>query len=111
MLTGVVSVLGLGIILGLIFGKPIGVMLFAWLTVRLKIGSLPLQISWRHIAGMGLLAGIGFTMSIFISLLSFGDSAYNTQAKFAVLIASVSAGVFGFIYLRQVLGENKKSRR
>jgi NhaA family Na+:H+ antiporter len=111
MLNGVFGILGLGIILGLLFGKPIGVMLFAWLTVKLKIGSLPHQLSWSHIAGMGLLAGIGFTMSIFISLLSFGNSVHNTEAKFAILIASVAAGIAGFVYLKNVLAINKKSRR
>lgn len=110
MVNGIMGVLGLGIILGLLFGKPIGVMLFAWLTVKFKIGSLPHQISWKHIAGMGLLAGIGFTMSIFISLLSFGSSVHNTEAKFAILIASVVAGVVGFLYLRSVLIVNTKSR-
>jgi NhaA family Na+:H+ antiporter len=110
MVNGVFGILGLGIILGLLFGKPVGVMLFAWLTVKLKIGALPDQLSWKHIAGMGILAGIGFTMSIFISLLSFGNSAYNTEAKFAILIASVVAGVVGFVYLKSVLSANKKSR-
>lgn len=110
MVNGVFGMLGLGIILGLLFGKPIGVMLFAWLTVKLRIGSLPDQLSWKHIGGMGILAGIGFTMSIFISLLSFGGSVYNTEAKFAILIASVVAGVVGFVYLRGVLMVNKKSR-
>ncbi|MCC8424160.1 Na+/H+ antiporter NhaA [Mucilaginibacter sp. UR6-11] len=108
-INGVAGLLGLGIILGLVFGKPTGVMLFAWLTVKLKIGALPDQLSWKHIAGMGILAGIGFTMSIFISLLSFGRSAYNTEAKFAILIASVIAGVAGFLYLRRILIGNKKS--
>ncbi|WP_214071343.1 Na+/H+ antiporter NhaA [Mucilaginibacter sp. dw_454] len=110
MVNGVFGILGLGIILGLLFGKPLGVMFFAWLTVKLKIGSLPDQLSWKHIAGMGMLAGIGFTMSIFISLLSFGSSVYNTEAKFAILIASIAAGVLGFVYLRSVLIVNKKSR-
>lgn len=108
MLHGVISLLGLGIILGLLFGKPIGVMLFAWLSVKFKIGSLPQLITWKHIAGMGLLAGIGFTMSIFISLLSFGSSEYDTEAKFAILIASVIAGLVGFVYLKRVLAANKK---
>jgi NhaA family Na+:H+ antiporter len=109
MINGVVSALGLGIILGLIIGKPVGVMLFAWISVKFKIGSLPDLVTWKHIAGMGLLAGIGFTMSIFISLLSFGSSAYDIQAKFAILIASAVAGIAGFIYLRS-LAINNKSR-
>jgi NhaA family Na+:H+ antiporter len=110
MINGVISLLGLGIILGLLVGKPLGVMFFAWLTVKLKIGSLPHLISWKHIVGMGLLAGIGFTMSIFISFLSFGNTAFNTEAKFAILIASVIAGVSGYLYLKNTLALNKKSR-
>lgn len=111
MVQNVVGLLSLGIILGLVFGKPIGVMLFAWLTVKLKIGTLPKGINWKHITGMGLLAGIGFTMSIFISFLSFGNSAHDTEAKFAILIASVIAGIVGFVYLKRILAINKKSRR
>lgn len=103
MINGLTGALGLGIIIGLILGKPVGVMLFSWLTVKLKIGELPQSLSWQHITGMGLLAGIGFTMSIFIAFLSFGNGALNTQAKFAVLIASVTAGVLGYLYLRKVL--------
>jgi len=88
MMSGVINTLGLGIILGLLIGKPAGVMLFAWLSVKSKIGSLPESITW--------------TMSIFISLLSFGNSAYDIEAKFAILIASAIAGVGGFIYLRSL---------
>jgi NhaA family Na+:H+ antiporter len=102
MMAGVVSTLGLGIILGLLIGKPVGVMLFSWLSVKSKIGSLPELITGKYIAGMGLLAGIGFTMSIFISLLSFGTAEHAIEAKFAILIASVIAGVSGFIYLRSL---------
>jgi NhaA family Na+:H+ antiporter len=110
MVNGLVSVLGLGIMLGLVFGKPVGVMLFAWLTVKFKAGTLPAQVTWRHIAGMGMLAGIGFTMSVFISLLSFGNHPYNTVAKFAILVASLVSGIAGFLYLKQLLTTNKKSR-
>lgn len=100
---GISSALGLGIIVGLVAGKPLGVMLVSWLAVKLKIGHLPDGISWKLIAGLGILAGIGFTMSIFMSFLSFGNSLHNTEAKFTILIASVSAGGIGFIYLRNAL--------
>jgi NhaA family Na+:H+ antiporter len=70
MISGVVGTLGLGIIIGLVIGKPVGIMLFSLLSVKFNIGKLPKGIVWRHIVGIGLLAGIGFTMSIFIALLS-----------------------------------------
>lgn len=109
MLSGVVSTLGLGIIIGLVIGKPVGIMLFSWLSVKFRIGKLPEGIIWSHILGIGLLAGIGFTMSIFIALLSFGDSLYGAEAKFAILIASLVSGIGGFVYLKKII-TNKKSR-
>lgn len=102
MLGGLVSPLGFGIITGLFAGKTIGVTLFSWLAVKLKVGSLPAQSSWKHIIGLGMLAGIGFTMSIFISLLSFSDEIHVTEAKFAVLCASVISGLAGFIFLKSI---------
>lgn len=107
MLNGLVSPLGLGIILGLFAGKTIGVTLFSWIAVKLKLGSLPSHAGWKHIIGLGMLAGIGFTMSIFISLLSFSDATHVTAAKFAVLCASVIAGLAGFMYLKSI--NNRKA--
>lgn len=103
MLSGVTGALGLGIIIGLVIGKPVGIMVFSWLSVKFKVGKLPDGINWRHIFGIGLLAGIGFTMSIFIALLSFGDSIYGAEAKFAILIASLLSGIGGFVYLKKVI--------
>jgi NhaA family Na+:H+ antiporter len=100
MISGLVSPLGLGIIVGLFAGKTIGVTLFSWLAVKLKWANLPSHAGWKHILGLGMLAGIGFTMSIFISLLSFNDALYISEAKFAILTASVIAGVAGFVFLR-----------
>lgn len=100
MLGGLVSPLGFGIITGLFAGKTIGVTLFSWIAVKLKLGSLPSQSGWKHIIGLGMLAGIGFTMSIFISLLSFSDEMHVTEAKFAILCASVISGLAGFIFLK-----------
>jgi NhaA family Na+:H+ antiporter len=102
MLGGLVSPLGFGIITGLFAGKTIGVALFSWLAVKLKLGSLPSQSGWKHIIGLGMLAGIGFTMSIFISLLSFSDEMHVTEAKFAILCASVISGLAGFIFLKSI---------
>jgi len=100
MISGLVSPLGLGIIVGLFAGKTIGVTLFSWLAVKLKWANLPSHAGWKHILGLGMLAGIGFTMSIFISLLSFKDDLHISEAKFAILTASVIAGVAGFVFLR-----------
>jgi NhaA family Na+:H+ antiporter len=102
MISGLTSPLGLGIVLGLFLGKTIGVMLFSYLAVKLKLGTLPSAAGWKHLIGLGMLAGIGFTMSIFISLLSFTDELYITEAKFAVLCTSIIAGLAGFIYLKSL---------
>jgi len=108
MLHGITSSLGLGIIVGLVLGKPIGVLLFSWISVQLGFGSLPSKSNWKHILGLGMLAGIGFTMSIFVSILSFKDPIYQTEAKFCILIASITAGFVGYQYL-SALGEKAKS--
>ncbi|GEO05865.1 Na(+)/H(+) antiporter NhaA [Adhaeribacter aerolatus] len=100
MIDGLTSNLGLGIILGLFLGKPLGITLVSWLSVKLKISSLPSGVRWSQIIGAGILAGIGFTMSIFIALLSFSDPLYQTEAKFSILIASLLAGFIGFIVLK-----------
>lgn len=102
MINGLVSPLGAGIIIGLFVGKTIGVTLFSWLAVKFKLGSLPSRSGWKHIIGLGMLAGIGFTMSIFISLLSFSDELHVTEAKFAILCASVISGLVGFIFLKSI---------
>jgi NhaA family Na+:H+ antiporter len=102
MLGGLISPLGLGIVTGLFAGKTIGVTLFSWLAVKFKLGSLPSGSGWKHIIGLGMLAGIGFTMSIFISLLSFSNEMNITEAKFAVLCASVISGLIGFMFLKSI---------
>ncbi len=101
MISGLTSSLGLGIIGGLILGKLIGINLFSLIAIKLKLSSLPQKSSWMHMAGVGFLAGIGFTMSIFIALLSFkGEIEIQDEAKFAILIASFLAAVLGFIILK-----------
>lgn len=99
MIDGLSSPLGLGIICGLALGKPIGVSLFSWLSVKLGMAKLPNKVNWKHIFGLGLLAGIGFTMSVFIALLSFSTTEYQIQAKFAILVSSVLAGISGYVFL------------
>lgn len=101
MVAGVTSTLGLGIIFGLVLGKLIGINLFSFIAIKLKLSDLPQNSTWPQMAGVGLLAGIGFTMSIFIALLSFKDDIpIQDEAKFAILIASFLAAVLGFLILR-----------
>jgi NhaA family Na+:H+ antiporter len=100
MLGGLTGNVGLGILLGLFLGKPIGIFLMSWLSVKLKVAELPEHTNWKHVAGLGLLGGIGFTMSIFIALLSFTQPSLQTEAKFAVLMASVISGVAGYLVLK-----------
>ncbi|KMQ64226.1 pH-dependent sodium/proton antiporter [Chryseobacterium sp. FH2] len=100
MIEGLTSTLGLGIIGGLILGKLIGINLFSFLAIKLKISTLPQNSSWFQMFGVGLLAGIGFTMSIFIALLSFkGEIEIQDEAKFAILIASFLAAILGYVLL------------
>ncbi len=99
MFSGLSTPLGVGIIGGLLIGKPLGIVLFSYISVKLNIGELPSQANWRHIAGMGMLGGIGFTMSIFIALLSFNNPLFQEEAKFAILLASTLSGLIGYIYL------------
>ena len=99
MVEGLAGNLGVGIILGLFLGKPIGILLMSWLSVKLDLASLPDNTNWSHVIGLGLLAGIGFTMSIFIALLSFDQVALQNEAKFAILIASVLSGICGYLML------------
>lgn len=103
MIAGLTTPLGLGIILGLFLGKPIGITLISWIAVKLKISSLPDKAAWMQIVGVGFLAGIGFTMSIFISVLSFtGQTLLLSEAKFSVLVASILSGVAGSLLLTAV---------
>jgi len=100
MVAGITNSLGLGIICGAILGKLIGINLFSFIAIKLKISSLPQNSSWVQMIGVGLLAGIGFTMSIFIALLSFKtEMNIQDEAKFAILVASFIAAVLGFIIL------------
>jgi NhaA family Na+:H+ antiporter len=92
----------LGIIAGLVIGKPAGIFLFSLIAVRTGISTLPELAQWKHIFGAGLLGGIGFTMSIFITLLAFNTADVINGAKLAVLIGSTLAGLTGFFWLRSV---------
>jgi NhaA family Na+:H+ antiporter len=100
-LSGLAAANSLGIMLGLLLGKPLGVFLFCVLAVKLGASVLPEGVSWRHVAGAGMLGGIGFTMSIFITNLAFaGDPAVIDASKLAVMGASLLAGTIGYAWLR-----------
>lgn len=97
------SAVSVGIMVGLIIGKPLGIFSFAYAAVKLKLSSLSEEINWKFILGAGMLGGIGFTMSIFISLLAFSNGTTVDQAKVAVLLASLASGALGFLFLKTVL--------
>jgi NhaA family Na+:H+ antiporter len=101
---GVLSPNSMGIILGLAAGKPIGITLFTLGAVGLGLCTLPEQLTRARVAAVSILGGIGFTMSIFITLLAFHDAAMVEHSKIAIVIASLMAGVAGFVALRFTLG-------
>jgi len=89
----------LGIALGLIVGKPIGIFTLSLLSVKMGFCKLPTNLNWKSILGIGFLGGIGFTMSFFVTLLAFDDATIINNAKFMILISSITAGIIGFISL------------
>jgi NhaA family Na+:H+ antiporter len=93
----------LGIIVGLVIGKPLGIWLFSFIGVGLGLCALPTDLKWKNIIGAGCLGGIGFTMSIFITLLAFENADIVNNSKIAILIASLIAGTIGFIFLKLTL--------
>jgi len=98
--SGLTHTNSLGIILGLVFGKPLGIWLFSFIGVGLGLCVLPNDLKWKNIIGAGFLGGIGFTMSIFITLLAFGDVEVVNNSKIAILAASLIAGTIGFLVLK-----------
>jgi NhaA family Na+:H+ antiporter len=91
--------LGIGIITGLSLGKPLGIWLFTFAGIAAGWYSLPHGLTWKHILGAGFLGGIGFTMSIFITLLAFDNQEFIEQSKMAIIVASLVSGVVGFLWL------------
>jgi NhaA family Na+:H+ antiporter len=96
------SAVTFGIIAGLIVGKPVGIFLATWIAVRSGIAELPAGVGWPHVAGAGVLAGIGFTVSLFITDLAFDEALRTDEAKLAILAASLVAAVAGYLILRLV---------
>jgi Na+:H+ antiporter, NhaA family len=89
-----------GILLGLCVGKPVGIVAFAWLAVHFRLASLPKTVNWSHVVGASLLAGIGFTVSLFVTELAFDDALWEADAKIGIFAASVLSGVAGYVFLR-----------
>ena len=95
------SSVAMGVAVGLVVGKPLGVVLFAWLAVKLGWGALPRNTRWVHIIGTAILAGIGFTVALFIAELAYTDPAITDLAKIGIFIGSIAAGVVGYVFLRR----------
>ena len=102
---GLISAVSLGVFAGLLLGKPLGVAGFAFIAVKSGLARLPVGVTWSGMIGVGLLAGIGFTMSLFIASLAFADPATLAQAKIGVLAASVVAALAGLAFLRRALAQ------
>jgi NhaA family Na+:H+ antiporter len=94
----------LGILLGLFVGKPLGILLFSFITVKIGLSKLMDGVNWNHIIGVGMVAGIGFTMSIFVTLLAFDNQLIINNAKLMILTASLLSGLGGYLYLRFLCG-------
>lgn len=92
--------ISLGVILGLFLGKFLGIFTICWILIKLKIAKFPQKANWGHLAGVSMLAGIGFTMSIFITELAFQNPIFIEQAKIGIMLASVLAGIVGIIILK-----------
>jgi NhaA family Na+:H+ antiporter len=98
----IINPVSVGVAGGLIIGKFTGILLFCWIMVKFRISKLPEGANWKHIAGVALLAGIGFTMSLFISGLAFDNPLFIDQAKYGILVASIVAGLLGTIVLKRI---------
>lgn len=99
---GVGSPVSQGVSAGLLLGKPVGILALSWIAVRLKIAELPADVRWSHVVAVGLIAGIGFTVSLFITDLAFGDPALQARAKLGILASSLLAGVGGYLLLNRL---------
>ncbi len=101
----------LGIVVGLVIGKPLGITLFAYAAVKSKISSLPPGVTWRHIVGGGAVAGIGFTVALFITRLAFDGEVYVDEAIIGVLVASLLSTAAGYAILRGAKGSESSGQQ
>jgi len=110
---------GLGIFLGLVLGKPLGITLASWISIKCKVGEMPSKASWPMLFAVACLGGIGFTMSIFVDTLSFAGEGIDpavTQhlrdaGKIAVLMGSVASGILGSLLINVVSGIQKIKKK
>ena len=105
------SSITLGVAIGLLVGNPLGVLAMTWLSVRVGLGQLPSSVTWRHVLGTGFLAGIGFTVAIFVAGIAFTDPALVNQAKMGIFGASLVAGLIGYLILRTSAGGSAHGNR
>lgn len=96
------SPLALGVVVGLLFGKQIGITFATWLAVKLKVADLPRGVNWKQIHGVNILAGVGFTMSLFVSSLAFQDPKFIAQSKIGILTGSLLSGIIGYYFLHTI---------
>jgi NhaA family Na+:H+ antiporter len=94
----------LGIALGLFVGKPLGIVGATWLAIKGGLAAMPVGASWAQLLGIGMLGGIGFTMSLFIGMLAFPDPAHAAQLRLSVLVGSLSSAIAGYLLLRVASG-------
>ena len=106
----IMSPVTLGVILGLLIGKVVGVFGITFILTKLKIAKLPVGMNTLHLLGASILAAIGFTMSLFISGLAFTNPVYDMEAKIGILLASFIAGIFGFITIRKANNIQQKEK-
>jgi NhaA family Na+:H+ antiporter len=105
------SPVSIGIIAGLFLGKQFGIFAFSWFAVKIKLAALPEGVRWSKIYGAGILAGIGFTMSLFIAGLAFTDDSILNLSKIGILTASLIAGVVGYLILKAALSKTNETAR
>ncbi|TDE18024.1 Na+/H+ antiporter NhaA [Dyadobacter psychrotolerans] len=100
--SSLINPVSIGVTVGLLAGKLVGVFSFTWLMVRFKFANLPDRATWNHILGVAMLAGVGFTMSLFVTGLAFNNPQFVDQSKYGILVASIIAGTSGIFYLRNI---------
>jgi NhaA family Na+:H+ antiporter len=103
--------LTIGITLGLFVGKPLGVALFSFLAVKTNIAVLPEEVGWSHVLGAGMLGGIGFTMSLFISGLSFDTAELLNYSKLGIIMGSILSFLAGLVFLTYVCSKRSRLER
>lgn len=101
--SSLITISSIGVFVGLVLGKPLGIFLFSYLSVKLKWSSLPNDITWKHLTSAGILGGIGFTMSIFITLLAFNNEQLINSTKLTVLLSSTCSALLGYFLLKKTL--------